>query len=218
VKDTNGLEDVAGGMGQIIVAALRVEQAGQKEVALDYRNGPAEVADTGKQSCVSAIIFTRVPLLLSKQRLPGPFGDLKYKALIIVSFDIAERSVRTEENITGGKIMYGSNSNFMRKTGPLGVKAALIACLLSLLLPLLVPAAVPRAFAADIGDDLIQNGGFEQSDGSAPLNWIPFQGWSNPELALTPDAARTGTNTASASRRSSRRSRGSLRTSSWRRA
>ncbi|GAA3413615.1 carbohydrate binding domain-containing protein [Paenibacillus hodogayensis] len=92
--------------------------------------------------------------------------------------------------------MYGSNSNsnLMRKTGPVGVKAALLACLLSLLLPLLVPTAIPRAFAAEIGDDLIHNGGFEQSEDSIPLSWIPFQSWSNPELALTPDAARTGTN------------------------
>ncbi|PYI53818.1 carbohydrate binding domain-containing protein [Paenibacillus flagellatus] len=84
--------------------------------------------------------------------------------------------------------------NTLRNIRSLGAKAALTACLLTVLTPLLVPAATPHAAANGVGDDLMVNGGFEQTEGGYPLPWIPFNGWSNPELALTPAAARTGTN------------------------
>lgn len=77
---------------------------------------------------------------------------------------------------------------------PLGIKAALLACLLSVLAPLLAPGALLRAAAHEVGDDLMANGGFELSTSGIPDNWIPYMGWTNPELALTDEEAKTGEN------------------------
>jgi|GEM_PF-2732807 len=49
------------------------------------------------------------------------------------------------------------------------------------------------ANAADIGDDVMLNGGFEQTSQSVPDHWNSVGGWGNPEVSLTTEAARTGT-------------------------
>ncbi|GAA3409861.1 carbohydrate binding domain-containing protein [Paenibacillus hodogayensis] len=81
----------------------------------------------------------------------------------------------------------------MSKMRKFGGKTMLLLCLLSLLLPVLPAGFLPDAAARELGDDLMLNGNFEQSSAGAPLNWVPFEGWSNPELSLTASAARSGT-------------------------
>ncbi|TMV48770.1 hypothetical protein FE783_17140 [Paenibacillus mesophilus] len=68
-----------------------------------------------------------------------------------------------------------------------------ILCLFALLSQLLLlTAATPEATAQSIGDDVMQNGGFEQTSGGKPLPWLAMGGWSNPEIQLSSSAARSG--------------------------
>lgn len=67
-------------------------------------------------------------------------------------------------------------------------------CLFALLLQLLMlTAEAPRAAAYTIGEDMLQNGGFEQSSDGKPHPWLAMGGWNNPDISLTPAAARSGT-------------------------
>ncbi|RKN80523.1 carbohydrate binding domain-containing protein [Paenibacillus ginsengarvi] len=68
-----------------------------------------------------------------------------------------------------------------------------ILCLLALLFQLLgITASTPPAIAQNVGDDVMQNGGFEQTAESKPLPWLAMGGWTNPEIRLLPEAARSG--------------------------
>lgn len=65
---------------------------------------------------------------------------------------------------------------------------------LLLLLPLLaVWMPNGKALAVQIGDNIVENGGFEQATNGRPLPWLAMGGWDgNPAIELTSQAAHTG--------------------------
>jgi hypothetical protein len=73
------------------------------------------------------------------------------------------------------------------------VKPNIALCLLALLFQLLyLTVSTPPAIAQSIGDDVMQNGGFELTSGGKPLPWLAMGGWTNPEIHLGSEAARSG--------------------------
>jgi hypothetical protein len=69
-------------------------------------------------------------------------------------------------------------------------RASLCACFAAVLI---IVAGTSQASAANIGDDLMLNGGFEQNDMAIPEYWEAMGGWENPTFTLSSDAARSGT-------------------------
>jgi hypothetical protein len=65
-------------------------------------------------------------------------------------------------------------------------------CLFFLLLGAVI--GTNQASAQTIGDDSILNGGFEQLEAGAPANWNALNGWTNPEITVSNQAAHSGVN------------------------
>ncbi|GGD82676.1 carbohydrate binding domain-containing protein [Paenibacillus nasutitermitis] len=83
-----------------------------------------------------------------------------------------------------------SISNIMKSAIQTILRVSMCACFAVVLM---MVVGTSQASAADIGDDLLLNGGFEQYDMAIPDNWEATGGWGNPEVSLSSDAARSGT-------------------------
>ena len=88
--------------------------------------------------------------------------------------------------------MVSINMRKSTKPGSLRV-GVMLACLISLLVIGGI-TGVSRAYAQEIGDDVLLNGGFEQLSSGYPLHWGAMGGWTNSEIQLSDDEAYAGVN------------------------
>lgn len=79
----------------------------------------------------------------------------------------------------------------LKRTIQTRFQLAVCICLVALLF---MAVETSRAVAVNIDDDLLLNGGFEQSELDIPSGWAAMGGWGNSEITLSTDAARTGVN------------------------
>jgi hypothetical protein len=88
--------------------------------------------------------------------------------------------------------MVSINMRKSTKPGSLRV-GVMLACLISLL-AIGGITGVSRAYAQEIGDDVLLNGGFEQLSSGYPLHWEAMGGWTNSEIQLSDNEAYAGVN------------------------